>query len=82
MKEWLEYLVYWGWHLHFAHQHRYSLGGICIYKGEPRENPRGIPLVAWIYRCKCGEEVVQLEPSGIRLLQQGVDYDALIKDKL
>ena len=86
MKEWLEFyvtdrLIGW-WDYLFMHWHTYGLVSMCLYKGEPRENPRGIPLVAWVYRCKCGEEVVDLTASGIRLLQQGVKYEALIEERM
>jgi len=86
VKEWLEFyvierLIDW-WHNLIAHQHQYSMSRMVIYKGEPREHPSGIPLVAWVYRCKCGEEVVDLTASGIRLLQQGVEYEALIEERL
>ena len=85
MKEWLEYLkdeiLLW-WDYYFGHQHKYTMIGMCLYKGEPREHPCGVPLVAWIYRCRCGNEIVELNPSGIRLLQQGVDYDALIECRI
>lgn len=70
------------WDYYFGHKHKYSLVHIAIYKGEPRENPRGIPLVAWIYECKCGKEIVELDSSGIRLLQKGVDYEELIKERI
>ncbi len=86
MKEWLEFYVIerlWDtWYDLFMHHHRYSSAGMCYYRGEPREHPRSTPFVAWIHKCKCGKEIVDLTDSGIRLLQQGVDYDALIEERL
>ena len=85
MKEWMReiYLDIWmWWDYYFGHQHKYSMDSMVVYEGEPREHPNATPLVAWIYRCKCGKEIIELEPSGIRLLQQGVDYDELIKKRI
>ena len=78
------YLDLWFWwddHF-FGHKHKYIMARMVVYEGEPKEYPNAIPLVAWIYRCKCGKEIVELEPSGIRLLQQGVGYDELIKKQI
>ena len=81
MKEWL--LDWWLWFdLHFGHWHKYSLVSLAIYEGEPKEHPSSIPITAWIYRCKCGEEIIELDTPGIRLLQKGVDYDELIKKRI
>jgi len=86
MKEWLEFYVtdriLWWWHDLFTHRHEYSMSGMALYKGEPREHPSGIPVVAWIFKCKCDHEIVQVDRAGIRLLQQGVDYDALIEYRI
>ena len=86
MKEWLEFYVIERlidfWHNLIAHQHRYSPGGMCLYRGEPRKHTSSVPIVAWIHKCRCGKEIVELDYSGRELLQQGVDYDALIKERV
>ena len=85
MKEWIRelYLEVWlWWNDRFGHRHKYSMSSMALYEGEPREHANAIPLVAWIYRCKCGKEIVELDSSGIELLQQGVDYNELIKKQI
>ena len=85
MKEWwyeFKLDVWHWWDYRFGHRHKFSMAGMCVYEGEPRENPHGIPLVAWVYRCKCEHEIVELCTAGIELLQKGVDYDALIECRI
>jgi hypothetical protein len=84
VKTWLEWLYFETllyWDHYFGHWHKYTPSGTALYSGEDRGTV-GIPVVAWIYRCKCGKEIVELDTAGIRLLQQGVEYDKLIEERI
>jgi hypothetical protein len=63
----------------FMHSHKYSLDGLATYSGPETSS---IPVVAWFYMCKCGSEIVEVDRSGVELLQKGVDYKKLIENRI
>ncbi len=65
----------------FEHFCSYKLVEIGIYTDkEHREHPASIPLVAWRYECKCGKELIEYSPSGIRLLQKGLSEEKVVTE--
>lgn len=75
---WLEVTFFYDYHT--THRHTYSLSGFYGYKGD-KWTGKGIPVVAWAYTCKCGEQICELTGIGVDLMESGVKYDELINDE-
>lgn len=79
----IEYLrdLYWDFYAWFdyltTHFCAFKMCGMIVYGGEDR-GTKGLPLVGFKYHCKCGREMIELTESGINLIANGVEYEALV----
>lgn len=65
---------YFQWRFIRNHQCHYSLDDMVLNKSE---NDICIPLTAWVYRCYCGKEIVEITESGVKQIANGVPYEAV-----